>query len=69
MKFPMTLEKDATYLCRHTLHLTKTVHNDEEEECFVCWAHDCEICPDCKERNAHRYRDVYEAIENPVQGR
>jgi hypothetical protein len=24
-----------------------------------------EPCPDCKEQNARRYRDVYEAIENP----
>ena len=25
MGYPKTLEKDATYQCSHTLHLTKTV--------------------------------------------
>jgi hypothetical protein len=65
MEFSKTLEIDATYQCGHTLHLTKTVHNDDEEECFVCWTYDCELCPDCKEQNKLRYREVYDTIENP----
>ena len=65
MGYPKTLEKDATYQCSHTLHLTKTVHNEDEEECFVCWMYDHELCPECRAANAIRYREVYETIENP----
>src|SRR5664279_966662 len=65
MKFPMTLEKDATHLCGHTRHLVKTVTNEDEEECFICWMYDEELCPDCKEQNARKYHEVYTAIENP----
>jgi hypothetical protein len=65
MEYPKTLMKCATYQCGHTLRLTKTVHTEEEEECFVCWMYDCELCPDCKEQNARKYREVYAAIENP----
>lgn len=36
MKFPKILEKDATYICGHTLHLVKTVKNEDEEEYFLC---------------------------------
>lgn len=65
MKFPMTLGKNATYRCGHKLHLVKTVTNEDEEECFLCWTHDAELCPDCRAANADRYREVYNAIENP----
>jgi len=65
MEFPKTLTKDATYQCGHTLHRTETVHTYDEEECFVCWMYGNELCPDCKEQNARKYREVYAAIENP----
>jgi len=65
MKYPKKPEENAAYQCGHTLHLTKTAHNCDEEECFVCWMYNCELCPDCKEENARKYREVYAAIENP----
>lgn len=65
MEFPKTLSIDATYNCSHTLHLTKTVHNSSEEECFVCWMYDSEPCPECRAASARRYREVYDAIQNP----
>jgi hypothetical protein len=64
MNYPKTLEKVTTYSCGHTLHLTKTVSNDDEEECFVCWMYGMEPCPECRAVSGIRYREVYEAIEN-----
>ncbi len=64
MDYPKTLQIDAKYQCGHTLHLTKTVHNDDEEECFICWTHDCELCHACKEQIVLKYREIYAAIEN-----
>jgi len=64
MSYPKELEVKATYTCGHTLHLAKTVHNESEEECFV-FTGAFEVCPDCREKNRVRYREVYEMLKDP----
>jgi hypothetical protein len=64
MEYPKTLMKYATYQCGHTLRLTKSVHNEEEEGCFVCWMYNSEFCQDCWTSRAKRHCEVYDAIEN-----
>ncbi len=68
MDYPKTYEIDATYQCGHKPHLTKTLYNDDEEVDFVCeiYNYKVNLCPDCKEQNALKYREVYAAIENPA---
>lgn len=64
MGYPKTREIDAAYQCSHTLHLTKTVNNESEEECFVCWMYDAELCPECRQWNRARYSHVYNMLED-----
>lgn len=64
MEFPQTLEKHAIYKCGHTLHLTETVHNASEEECFVCGMYESRLCPECHAAKAIEYRDVYDVVQN-----
>ena len=67
MEYPVTLTRDPAYQCGHKLHLTRTLHNDDEGIDFALEIHNYKacLCPDCKEQNARKYREVYEAIENP----
>jgi hypothetical protein len=68
MEYPTTLTIDAASRCGHKyLHLTKTLHNDDDEIDYFCEIcnYKANLCPDCKEQNALKYREVYAAIENP----
>jgi len=68
MEYPRTLTIDAASQCGHKrLHLTKTLHNEDEQVDFICeiYNYKADLCPDCKEQNARKYREVYVAIENP----
>lgn len=67
MEYPTIQTKDAYYQCGHKQHLTKTLHNHDDEVDFVCEVSNYKVnlCPDCKEHNAFKYREVYAAIANP----
>jgi hypothetical protein len=64
MEYPKKLEKNATYKCGHTLHLTKTVHNDDQEEYFLCCDYGYGLCPECSTRNRMLYSHVYDALKD-----
>jgi hypothetical protein len=66
--YPKTLTIDVAYQCGHKpLRLTKTLLNEDEQVDFYCETcnYKANLCPDCKEQNALKYREVYAAIKNP----